>query len=72
MTIKSMETWLGLDRTGNLTTFNRSLVPTEPPSQTSFCYPLFKYGTKTLAPRMGLELTTSEVQSDALTNLENS
>jgi integrase len=53
---------LGRDRTGDLTIFSRSLVPTELPSQTRFRYrPLKKYDTKTFATRTGLEPATSAV-----------
>ena len=54
---------LGRDRTGDLTIFSRSLVPTELPSQTRFqCHsPKKAYDTKTFATRTGLEPATSAV-----------
>ena len=54
---------LGRDRTGDLTIFSRSLVPTELPSQTRFqCHsPKKAYDTKTCAARIGLEPATSAV-----------
>jgi integrase len=54
---------LGRDRTGDLTIFSRSLVPTELPSQTRFqCHSSKKAkDTKTFATRTGLEPATSAV-----------
>ncbi len=54
---------MGRDRTGDLTIFSRSLVPTELPSQTRFqCHsPKKAYDTKTFATRTGLEPATSAV-----------